>query len=164
MRDDAARPVRLADYTPSDFAVERSNWLSRSTWKTQRLSRKARCGVWAIMIARSYSTANGSNSGASRSMAPNSRRAPYAAEAERLILHTPPDRFTLEIETIIHPARTPRSKGFTFQPDGFARNANRKAFVNHLCARPSRQPVALYGTDRSQQGELPALAGQRRSD
>jgi aminopeptidase N len=171
MRDDVARPVRLADYTPSDFAVdeiELAFTLDVDNTKVVAKSQVRRLGDHDRPLLL-----DGANLELKRIAIGGATLAPstYAIEPEKLIVHTPPDRFTLEIETIIHPSANTALEGLYVSAGRFCTQCEPEGFrkITYALDRPdclsrytvrieadkARFPLLLANGDPVESGDLP---------
>ncbi len=170
MRDDAAMPVRLADYTPSDFAVDEIDL--RFTLDAENTKVVARSQVRRLGVHDRPLVLNGEQLDLQRLAIDGALLAPsaYAVEHERLIVHTPPDRFTLEIETIIHPSANTALEGLYVSGGRFCTQCEPEGFrkITYALDRPdclsrytvrieaekARFPLLMSNGDLAESGDL----------
>jgi aminopeptidase N len=171
MRDDAARPVRLADYTPSDFAVDDIKLTFTLDVESTRVVAKS--AVRRLGAHDRPLVLDGERLELKRIAIDGAPLAPsaYAVEPERLIVHTPPDRFTLEVETIIHPGANTALEGLYVSGGRFCTQCEPEGFrkITYALDRPdclsrytvrieaekARFPLLLSNGDPVEAGDLP---------
>ncbi|HWA22406.1 MAG TPA: aminopeptidase N [Caulobacterales bacterium] len=171
MRDDAARPVRLADYTPSDFVVDDIELTFTLDVESTRVVAKS--AVRRLGAHDRPLVLDGERLELKRIALDAAPLAPsaYAVEPERLIVHTPPDRFTLEVETIIHPGANTALEGLYVSAGRFCTQCEPEGFrkITYALDRPdclsrytvrieaekARFPLLLSNGDPIEAGDLP---------
>ena len=171
MRDDAAGPVRLADYAPCDYAVDEIALafdLDPAATRVTATNTVRRLGEHTrplILDGARLELVSVAIDGVP--LAP----AAYAVEPERLIIHAPPAAFTLTIETIIHPAANTALEGLYVsgkrfctqcEPEGFRkityaldRPDSLSRFSVRMEADKAAYPLLLSNGDPLAHGDLP---------
>ncbi|HVY03109.1 MAG TPA: aminopeptidase N, partial [Caulobacterales bacterium] len=171
MRDETAKAVQLADYRPCDYAIDTIDLafvLDPNDTKVRAVSAVRRIGDHDRPLAL-----DGVNLTLNRIAidgAPLAAEA-YAIEAERLIVHRPPDKFTLEIETTIHPAANTALEGLYVSGGRFCTQCEAEGFrkITYFQDRPdslsrystrieadkAAYPTLLSNGDLVEQGDLP---------
>jgi aminopeptidase N len=170
MRDEAPRPVRLADYAPCDWSVEEISLtfeLDADTTRVRAKSTVRRLGdhqrplaLDGVHLELERIAINGAPLDADT----------YGVEPERLIVHAPPDRFTLEIDTLIHPAANTALEGLYVsagrfctqcEPEGFRkityaqdRPDSLSRYTVRIEAEKARFPLLLSNGDPIEAGDL----------
>ena len=171
MRDETARPVQLSEYRPCDYAIdaidlkfelEPDHTRVRNTSAVRRVA-KDECPL----------VLDGVNLVLERIAIDGALLAPdaYAIEPERLIIHRPPAKFILEIDTIIRPAANTALEGLYVSGGRFCTQCEAEGFrkITYALDRPdslsrystrieadkARYPLLLSNGDLLAQGDLP---------
>ena len=171
MRDETGAAIRLADYKPCDYAIDTISLafnLEPTATRVRAFSTVKRVGAAgkplvldgaALTLERI--AVNGKALSADE----------YAIEPEKLVIHAPPQAFTLEIDTLINPAANTALEGLYVSGGRFCTQCEAEGFrkITYALDRPdalarytvrmeadkSRYPTLLSNGDPIESGDLP---------
>jgi aminopeptidase N len=171
MREEGAASVRLADYRPCDYVIDDISLsfdLEPSATRVRAISNVRRTAATPAPLV--LDGANLSLERIAIDGAPLPTDA-YTIEPERLLIHTPPQAFTLEIDTLINPAANTALEGLYVSGGRFCTQCEAEGFrkITYAQDRPdsmsrytvrieadkARYPTLLSNGDPVEAGDLP---------
>ncbi|MGE0829269.1 MAG: aminopeptidase N [Hyphomonadaceae bacterium] len=137
MRDDAAQPIRLADYRPPAYAIEAISLtfaldphatIVRAQSRVRRTGAEAPLRLHGERLTMQRIAIDGAEL----------PEAAYALEPGKLIIHNPPATFTLEIETKLDPANNTALEGLYMSGGRFCTQCEAEGFrtITYFLDRP----------------------------
>lgn len=170
MRDETAKPIQLSDYESCDYAVDTIDLafaLEPDNTKVRAISAVRRIGdherpliLDGVNLTLDRIAIDGAALGSDA----------YAVEPERLIIHRPPAKFTLEIDTTVRPAANTALEGLYVSAGRFCTQCEAEGFrkITYALDRPdslsrystrieaekATYPLLLSNGDLIEQGDL----------
>ncbi|MBI1187931.1 MAG: aminopeptidase N [Alphaproteobacteria bacterium] len=146
MRDDAARPIRLADYRPPDYTIDETALSFALDPHVTRV--RARSQVRRLTDAATPLRLDGDRCKLERIAIDGVQldAGAYALEDGALVVHAPPARFTLEIDTLLDPAGNTALEGLYMSGGRYCTQCEAEGFrtITYFLDRPD--VMARYET------------------